>query len=434
MKNTFFRVFLVILLSNIVVVSIGFGVVKLIQRPLQVSADVLGDVGVQLVTAYEKLGEVPIKELAKKYEQQLSGKLFLYQENGVSLLKPLPRNFPGKNEGRLGRPLADFLDSQFIQVIGTSNVQYLLIYRPSPHLKSSNSELILPFSFLGLLVSSAVVAYWLLGPLLKLQKATRSFGRGDMEARVDVKLAQRSDAIGKLAQEFNEMAERIEVLLSSKERLMRDVSHELRTPLSRIEVALTIAEDKQGLPIQQSYLDRIRNELHELDELIGQVLTLSRLEAASLKKEKIDLQRWVNDIVDDVNFESQLKSVHVVKIGAFPKVLLGDPLQLRHAVENVLRNACFYASEGGRVEIETKEVSGYAQIIIRDEGPGVDEDKLEKIFHAFYRSSSARESNSGGFGVGLTIAQRIIRAHNGAIEASNRPQGGLEVRFSLPVG
>ena len=433
MKNTFFRVFLVILLSNIVVISIGFGVVKLIQNRDQVSADVLGDVGVQLVSVYETLGVQPLREMAHKFEKKLSGKLFLYQENGLPLLQPLPRNFRDKKESRNGRPLADFFDSQFIQVIGTSNIQYLLIFRASPQLKSSNSELILPFSFLGLLVSSAIVAYWLLGPLLKLQKATRSFGRGAMDARVDEKLARRSDAIGKLAQEFNEMAGRIEVLLSSKERLMRDVSHELRTPLARIEVALTLAEDKQGQIVQQNYLDRIRDELHELEEWIGEVLTLSRLEAASLKKVAIDFQPWLAGIVDDVNFESQLKDIQVIKIGTQPKLLLGDPLQLRHAIENVLRNACFYASTGARVEVETLEGEGKAQIFIRDEGPGVDEGQLEKIFHAFYRSSSARESNSGGFGVGLTIAQRIIHAHNGSIRAKNRAEGGLEVCFTLPL-
>jgi signal transduction histidine kinase len=214
---------------------------------------------------------------------------------------------------------------------------------------------------------------------------------------------------------------------------MRDVSHELRTPLARIEVALTIAEDKYAIEAQKGYLCRIRTELHELDELIGQVLTLSRLEAASLIKEEMDLQEWLGEIVDDVSFESQLKGISVSKLGREPKAILGDPLQLRHAIENVLRNACFYAGNGGLIEVETEEVSGFALIYVRDNGPGVSEDKLEKIFHAFYRSSEARESNSGGFGVGLTISQRIIRAHKGTITAYNREVGGLEVCFKLPL-
>lgn len=434
MKNTFLRVFLVVLLSNIIVVSIGLVLVEFVQKRNQVSADVLGDVGVQLVAGYEKFGIIALQEETKKAEKRLSGSIYLYKENGLPLLKPLPRSFREQNApGSAARPSADFLHSQFIQVIGGSNIQYLLIFKPNAEIDALSPEAVVGFSLLGLLVSSGILAYWLLGPLLKLQRAARLFGHGDMSARVDEKLARRSDAVGKLAREFNEMAVRIETLLSSKERLMRDVSHELRTPLARIEVALTIAEDKYGMESQKGYLDRIRDELHELDELIGQVLTLSRLEVASLVKEPVDLQSWLKDIVDDVSFESQLKGISISKMGRLPKTILGDPLQLRHAIENVLRNACFYAGNGGVIEVETQEKSGMAYIYVRDNGPGVSDDKLEKIFHAFYRSSEAREANSGGFGVGLTISQRIVRAHKGQITARNLEQGGLEVCFQLPV-
>ncbi|MGR0278775.1 sensor histidine kinase [Marinomonas dokdonensis] len=436
MKNTFLRVFLVVLLSNIVVVSLGLGTVQFVQNRNQVSADLLGDVGVQLVAGYEKFGKEYLVKEAKKAEQKLMGVIYLYRENGLPLLNPLPRNFREQNSSGInqsGRPAAEFLHSQFIQVIGADNVQYLLIFKPHPKLEVLAPEYFIALLLLGLLVSSAILAYWLLGPLLKLQKVARAFGGGDMSVRVEPKLARRRDAIGKLGHEFNEMAVRIENLLSSKERLMRDVSHELRTPLARIEVALTIAEDKYGVEVQKNYLNRIRTELHELDELIGQVLTLSRLEEASLKKEKVDLHEWLDEIVDDVNFESQLKGVSVEKVGSLPKEIYGDPLQLRHAIENILRNACCYAESGGHVEVATSESQGNVLIHVRDNGPGVPEDKLEKIFHAFYRASDAREGGQGGFGVGLTIAQRIIRAHNGFITAKNRPEGGLEVCFRLPL-
>ncbi|MCO4784452.1 HAMP domain-containing sensor histidine kinase [Marinomonas atlantica] len=440
MKNTFLRVFLVVLFSNMVVVAIGLGVVDFVEDRDQVSADVLGDIGVSLVSTYEKSGTTALQEQARQYEQQLQGSIFIYQENGRPLLRSLPRNFREQSSVDAStestaaqKASADARRSQFIQVIGASNVQYLLVFRPQ-----DKSDIISPWaiallSLLGLFVSSAILAYWLLGPLLKLQKITRLFGQGDMTARVDDRLVKRKDSIGNLAREFNEMAGRIETLLSSKERLLRDVSHELRTPLARIEVALTIAEDKHGMSTQQSYLDRIRNELHELDELIGQVLTLSRLEAASMQKDQIDVQSWLSDIVADVQFESQLRGITIEKTGGLPKTLHGDPVQLRHAVENVLRNACFYSGEGSKIEVCSKEEGKRAVISIKDNGPGVADEMLEKIFHAFFRSSSARESNSGGFGVGLTIAKRIVQAHNGEIQAFNRPEGGLEVSFCLPL-
>ncbi|MGB2064623.1 Sensor protein CpxA [Marinomonas gallaica] len=440
MKNTFLRVFLVVLFSNMIVVAIGLGVVDFVEDRDQVSADVLGDIGVSLVSTYEKSGTSALQEQARQYEQQLQGSIFIYQENGRPLLRPLPRNFREQSsidsdtESKEDQKAsADARRSQFIQVIGASNVQYLLVFRPQDNNDAISPWAIALLSLLGLFVSSGILAYWLMGPLLKLQRITRSFGQGDMTARVDDRLVKRNDAIGNLAREFNEMAGRIETLLSSKERLLRDVSHELRTPLARIEVALTIAEDKHGMPTQQSYLDRIRNELHELDELIGQVLTLSRLEAASMQKGEIDVQVWLGDIVADVQFESQLRGITIEKTGDLPKTLHGDSVQLRHAVENVLRNACFYSGEGCKVEVCSKEVDKRAVISIKDNGPGVADEMLEKIFHAFFRSSSARESNSGGFGVGLTIAKRIVQAHNGEIQAFNRPEGGLEVSFCLPL-
>lgn len=440
MKNTFLRVFLVVLFSNIVVVVIGLGVVDFVEDRNQVSADVLGDIGVTLVSVYEEDGSDALISQAQKFEKRLDGSIYIYQENGKPLLRPLPKNFQDNSalgsssiEDAAPSPSADFRRSQFIQVVGSKNIQYLLVFRPNPKADFVGPWGIVFLSFLGLLVSSGILAYWLLGPLLKLQKITRQFGHGEMSARVDGRLVRRQDAIGNLAREFNEMAERLDTLLSSKERLLRDVSHELRTPLARIEVALTIAEDKQGQPAQQNYLDRIRNELHELDELIGEVLTLSRLEAASLEKKQIELQSWLDEIVSDVQFESQLRGISVKRVGGGPKHLNGDPVQLRHAVENVLRNACFYAGDGGVVEVESSVVNNRAVISIRDNGPGVPEEMLDKIFHAFFRSSSAREANSGGFGVGLTIAMRIAHTHNGEIQALNRPEGGLEVRFCFPL-
>lgn len=440
MKNTFLRVFLVVLFSNIVVVALGLGVVDFMEGRNKVSADLLGDVGVDLVSVYEKDGMTSLMEKARKYERELQGIIFIYQENGRPLLRPMPRNFrerPDFVEPPIGEepplPLADSRHSQVIQVIGASNAQYLLVFRPHDKNDFVGPWVIVTLSLVGLLVSSAILAYWLLEPLLKLQKATHSLGHGQMSARVEGRLVKRNDAIGDLAREFNEMASRIETLLSSKERLLRDVSHELRTPLARIEVALTIAEDKHGQSSQQSYLDRIRTELHELDELIGQVLSLSRLEAASMQKGSIVLQEWLDQIVEDVQFESQLRGISIVKSGDTPKFIQGDDVQLRHAVENVLRNACFYSGDDSVVEVSCIEEAGRAVIAIRDNGPGVPEEMLEKIFHAFFRSSSARESNSGGFGVGLTIARRIVQAHNGEIQAFNRPEGGLEVRFCLPI-
>ena len=439
MRSTFLKVFLVILLSNLLVVTIGAGVIKLTQKRGDLSRQELSVTGHLLVSQYEDSGMRVLRRSAEEQEKKLNGRLFLYEENGRALLLPLPKDFgmedliEDENGELSSHPAADFHRSQFAQIRSESDRGYMLIFRPTADMRPPNANILMVMSLFGLLFSSAVLAYWLLGPLVSLQKMARAFGQGNMDARLDYKLAERSDAIGKLALEFNEMASRVEGVLMSKERLMRDVSHELRTPLARIEVALVLAEDKQGQAAQVKYLDRIRDELHELDALIGSVLLLSRLEEGALDKQEVDINVWLTTIVDDVVFESQLKNIKIVQTGFISRKLMVDPVQLRHALENVLRNACFYSGDDSVVTVSISEQSASAMILVRDTGAGVDDVQLEKIFHAFYRSSVARETNSGGFGVGLTIAQRILAAHKGHIKARNHELGGLEVCLSLPI-
>ena len=440
MRSTFLKVFLVILLSNLLVVTIGAGVIKLTQKRGDLTRQELSDTGHLLVAKYESSGMRVLRRSAEEQEKKLKGRLFLYEENGRALLLPLPKDF-GMNDvmeegggGVSSYPAADFHRSQFAQIRSDSDRGYMLIFRPHADMRPPNVNVLIIMSLFGLLFSSAVLAYWLLGPLVSLQKMARAFGQGNMDARLDYKLAERSDAIGKLALEFNEMASRVEGVLMSKERLMRDVSHELRTPLARIEVALVLAEDKHGHESQSKYLDRIRDELHELDALIGSVLLLSRLEEGALDKQAVDINYWLSGIIDDVVFESQFKNIDIVQNGVVTTPLLIDPVQLRHALENVLRNACFYSGSDSLVTVSVSEQGDNVVILVRDSGQGVDEVQLEKIFHAFYRSSDAREANSGGFGVGLTIAQRIVAAHKGQIKARNHELGGLEVCLRLPRG
>lgn len=439
MRSTFLKVFLVILLSNLLVVTIGAGVIKLTQKRGDLSRQELSVTGHLLVSQYEGSGMRVLRRSAEEQEKKLNGRLFLYEENGRALLLPLPKDFgmedliEDENGEFSSHPAADFHRSQFAQIRSESDRGYMLIFRPNADMRPPNANILMVMSLFGLLFSSAVLAYWLLGPLVSLQKMARAFGQGNMDARLDYKLAERSDAIGKLALEFNEMASRVEGVLMSKERLMRDVSHELRTPLARIEVALVLAEDKQGQAAQVKYLDRIRDELHELDALIGSVLLLSRLEEGALDKQEVDINVWLTTIVDDVVFESQLKNIKIVQTGFISRKLMVDPVQLRHALENVLRNACFYSGNDSVVTVSISEQGASAMILVRDTGAGVDDVQLEKIFHAFYRSSVARETNSGGFGVGLTIAQRILAAHKGHIKARNHELGGLEVCLSLPI-
>jgi two-component system sensor histidine kinase CpxA len=217
------------------------------------------------------------------------------------------------------------------------------------------------------------------------------------------------------------------------------VSHELRSPLTRLSLAAGLL--RQCSPEETGeYLDRIEFETEQLDKLIAQLLTLSRVESgvdAGLAKEEIDLAGVIQEIAADGNFEARARSC-LVCVGPLEScVTTGMPDQVRRSIENVVRNAIRYTKAHSQVQItmrrEGKSPMPTAVIQVRDYGPGVPDRDLEKIFLPFYRVPSSDGSTSNGTGLGLAITARIIRMHRGAIRAVNAPDGGLIVELKLPL-
>jgi two-component system sensor histidine kinase CpxA len=221
--------------------------------------------------------------------------------------------------------------------------------------------------------------------------------------------------------------------------LLNDISHELRSPLARLNVALGLARQRSG-PESASMLERIELEASRLNELIGRLLTLARIEEGqqSVAQTPVPLDELVTNIAEDAEFEAQARRCHVRSVTAPGDWLVaGDGSLLHSAIENVVRNAIRYTREGTTVEVrlERDETSGGAESVIRitDCGPGVPPDALEKLFQPFYRLDDARGRQTGGVGLGLAIAERAIRFHGGRVAATNRADGGLLVELRLPL-
>ncbi|OGT90818.1 MAG: hypothetical protein A2286_05920 [Gammaproteobacteria bacterium RIFOXYA12_FULL_61_12] len=265
--------------------------------------------------------------------------------------------------------------------------------------------------------------------LYRLRLAAQALAAGDLSVRVG---RRGGDEVEALARDFDLMAGRVRELLETQKRLLRDVSHELRSPLARLRVALELAE-RGGDPSKA--VARIGKEADELERLITQVLSLARLESgqAALERRPVPLRELLSRVVTDADFEAQSKGKGVACISAFEVTLAGDPVSLRSAVENVIRNAVRHTPEGSHVEASLREEGSEALIEVRDRGPGVPEDQLEAIFSPFARSSEARERSGGGYGLGLAIASRAVAAHGGRIQARNHPEGGLLVTIRLPL-
>jgi two-component system sensor histidine kinase CpxA len=294
--------------------------------------------------------------------------------------------------------------------------------------------------FLAALISGIVglvLARYLVGPIEKLRRATEIYAAGDLSQRVGPSLGQRRDEIVDLAHSFDRMAEQLSTLMHSHKQLLTDVSHELRSPLARLQAAMGLARQRAGDTPHPEF-DRIERETERLSELIGQLLSLARLEsrAGAPKMELIDLSELLNTVASDARIEaqSQQRDVQLNKPAAAVLINANGPL-LHSAIENVVRNALRYTAIGTSVELSLATNVTPLNCVcvrVRDHGPGIPENLLPRIFEPFVRVEEDRGRSSGGYGLGLAIAQRAVLIHGGEITALNETGGGLTVSIRLP--
>ena len=282
-------------------------------------------------------------------------------------------------------------------------------------------------------IISWLLALYLTSPVKKLKSTVQAFAQGNLAVRVSPDLGRRKDELADLGHEFDHMAERISTLISSQTRLLADISHELRSPLARLSVALELAR-KNSAPPSRPALNRIEQEAERLNELVGQLLALTRLESGTegIPVESVALDDLLQQVVDDANFEAKPLHKEVIVRRLDSCTVNGSAELLRSAVENVVRNAVRYTADGTSVEVELRSKLNDAVLTVRDFGPGVPGSELDRIFKPFYRVSEARERASGGAGLGLSIAERTVKLHGGTIQAQNAERG-LLVTISLPL-
>ena len=246
-------------------------------------------------------------------------------------------------------------------------------------------------------------------------------------------MAKRGDEIGDLVRDFNAMAERMRQLIQSHKQLLSDVSHELCSPLARQRVALALVQQR-GSAEQGPMLERIRAESVRLDELIGRILLLAKLESSEEKMAmtEFSLNDVVEQIVDDASFEVQ-RTGQTVKYSYSTEgiTIQGNEEFLGSAIENVVRNALKYAGSGP-VEVHLSSGEESAVICVRDHGPGIADAEPTRIFRPFYGADSSCGADHEGAGLGLAIAQRAIHLHGGSINVRNVTPNGLEVEIRLP--
>ena len=298
---------------------------------------------------------------------------------------------------------------------------------PIPENAERTAALRVLLILLGILVVSLALVYPLsrsiTRPLEKLTAVVQAYGRGNLEQRSG--LGGLKDEVGQLARSFDEMADRVQKTRQAERELLANVSHELRTPLARIKVAMELI-GPQDESVKRR-LAAVEEEVDELDRLIGDVLTATRLDVAALPLHKIKLK--ANDLIE----KARRRAVPLpIEARIEPDLVIeADEALLSRALDNLLDNARKYG-EGSPIEVEARREGGHAIVAVRDRGPGIPAGELAFVFDPFYRGEGAR-ARASGFGLGLALARRVAEAHGGGARAINVDGGGARIELWLPL-
>ena len=291
-----------------------------------------------------------------------------------------------------------------------------------------DTPLLLPLcALLSSLLFSALLARSLVRPIQILRDGLHQVAEGDFQIEVSAQMGARRDELGELGRDADRMARQLGQLMSSQKRLLNDISHDLRSPLARLQVAIGLARQKPER--MQEMLDRLEYEAGRLDNMIGEVLTLARLESGVpyTQGDYLDLVALLQSLVEDARFESSGHSISLELDHLHEVVLPCHGELLWRAFDNLLRNALQHTPAGACVTLALSADDNGCRIQIQDTGPGVPPELLGEIFEPFHHADDTR-----GHGLGLAIAKRAIEAHGGTIAAENAPQGGLLITVTLP--
>lgn len=288
-------------------------------------------------------------------------------------------------------------------------------------------------TLLASLICAALLARYFSRPIRNLRDAFDAAAGGNLKVRLGASMGKRRDELADLGHDFDRMADQLSALMDAQQRLLHDVSHELRSPLARLQVAVGLA--RQQPEKLDATMARIEQEAVRIDSLVGELLTLARLEAGDVPRmqEDIVMNDLLQSIADDACFEAEANGQHVMVESRCDAIVQGRPELLHEAIENVVRNALKHTPAGGSIRLETgmNPAGTHVMVGVMDEGPGMPDIELTNIFEPFFRGSGAKGND--GYGLGLAIARRAVLAHGGDIRAFNRVSGGLCVEMRLPA-
>jgi len=464
MKKIFWKIFLPVLLAMVTLIIVGVFIV------VNYSGKQLEDIQRQVPEIYEQAKETLlvgnesdlINWLEKINKEVTNAEIFIVNhENREILNRSVPsrsdliRNRDLRRERnawnadqrkgtrRRGEPRSAFerpsnRRDRFPFLFSNNGAEFRIIFsRPKRGLRSLARSQSFFFPILLTILALSGLVSWLLArnisqPVQRLRLGVQRIAQGNLHDNVALDLKNRQDEIGKLANDFDQMAKHISQLLASQQHLLRDVSHELRSPLARLQVALGLAEMRlqklAGAEMIQPELNQIETEVNTLNTMIGKLLSLVNIKSLNIDKSELKWQEKnlvaiLDSTIQNANYEAQNKQV-TVKLSAPSESRINLlPDLMRSALDNIIRNAIRHASKNSTVIVSLESHATHHLIQISNQGERVPVEALEKIFEPFYRVSQVREHLQGTGGIGLAIAKQAVKLHNGKIWAENMEQG-----------
>ncbi|CAN5923038.1 hypothetical protein BH11MYX3_BH11MYX3_20680 [soil metagenome] len=370
-------------------------------------------------------------QMLDRFEARIRGKLSLFDAKGTLVrtnIEP-PLESPTSDER------ADLLEHKWSLdrgriVVRSDDGSLVAVY--APNRPGFPWSYVLPLGAVILLVVGAASVWFsrrLAQPLDQLATAARRFGEGDISARAKL---EREDELGDVGRAFDEMAERTSAVMQSQRQLMGDVSHELRTPLARIRVALELAAED---PIAaRDVLVDVGQDLDEIDQLIGDILTTARLDgtaAAPITRRPMNLGDLTERAIERFTTRHPARKLDRAITGA-ERAIECDPVLLRRALDNLLDNAAKYSERDTAVSLSVIPNGTRVAFEIADRGIGMSPEELERAFTPFWRADGSRTRKTGGVGLGLALARRIARVHGGEVTLTSTPGRGTTAKLEVP--
>ncbi|MEJ1356184.1 MAG: ATP-binding protein [Candidatus Sedimenticola sp. (ex Thyasira tokunagai)] len=271
----------------------------------------------------------------------------------------------------------------------------------------------------------------LLRPVKEVAKGAHALTQGRFSTRLEL---HSQDELGRLADDFNNLAEVLERNEQLRRQGMADVSHELRTPLALLRGEIEAMQD--GIrPLDSGQLERLHSSVMQLSSLVDDLYDLALADAGALsyRKERLDLADILTQAASTAEQSMTVKhlSFHMEIPDQLP--LFADAQRIRQVIDNLLKNSHRYTAKGGNIVLSAWREGDYVSFKVEDSAPGVSSEILPRLFDRFYRGEISRNRASGGAGLGLSICRKIVEAHHGKIIANTSPLGGLQVQVTLPM-